>query len=106
VEDCIGKKVRILLENDGKDFEEWNMNHHEISTEILGIEHVGVWVVNNTLEVTFKVNKEGNPLPEQDQKTEKANAKVLIAWRFIKGILVLDDERAQVVKPGQIGFLQ
>ena len=106
MEACIGKKARILLENEGKGFEEWNMNHPEISTEILGIEPVGIWIANNTLEVTFLVDKEGNSLPEQEQKTEKAKAKVLIPWRFIKGVFVLEDERAQVVKTEKIGFLQ
>lgn len=107
MENWIGKKACILLENDGKDFEKWNMNHAEISTEVLAIEeYVGIWVTNSTLEFTFKIDKEGNPIPEQKQKSEKTNAKVLIPWRFIKGILVLDDERARVIKPGTIGFQQ
>lgn len=105
MENWIGKKACILLENEGKDFERWNMNYSEISTEVLAIEeHIGVWVANNTLEFTFKIDKDGNPIPEERQKLEKANAKVLIPWRFIKGILVLDDERARVIETGKIGF--
>ena len=106
MENWIGKKATILLENDGKDFKKWNMGYAEIGTEVLAIEeHVGIWVANTTLEITFKIDKEGKPIPEQKQKSEKANARVLIPWRFIKGILVLDDERARVIKPGTIGFL-
>ncbi|MCD6336905.1 MAG: hypothetical protein J7M01_01570 [Candidatus Marinimicrobia bacterium] len=106
MKDYIGGKARILLENGGKDFKVWNMNHPEISTEILGIEYEGVWVANNTLEVTFKVDKQGKTLSEQEQKTERVNAMALIPWRFIKGILVLNDERSQVIKPRKIGLLQ
>ena len=106
MENWVGKKACILLENGGKGFEKWNMNYAEISTEVLAIEeHVGVWVANNTVKFTFKINKEGNPIPEQEQKSEKANAKVLIPWRFIKGIFVLDDERARVIKSKKMGFL-
>ena len=105
MEKWVGKKACILLENDGKDFEKWNMNYPEISTEVLAIEeNVGIWVANNKLEFTFKIDKEGNPIPEQRQKSEKTNARVLIPWRFIKGILVIDDERARVIKTGTIGF--
>ena len=105
MENWIGKKACILLENDGKDFKKWNMNFAEISTEVLAIEeHVGIWVANAVLEVVFEIDKDDKPIPEHEQKPEKANAKVLIPWRFIKGILVLDDKRAQVVKPGTIGF--
>lgn len=105
MEKWIGKKACILLENKGKDFEKWNMDYSEISTEVLAVEeHVGIWVANNTLEFIFKIDKEGKSIPEQEQKSEKVNTKVLIPWRFIKGILVLDDERVRVIKSGTIGF--
>lgn len=105
MESWVGKKACILLENDGKDFEKWHMNYPEISTEVLSIEeYVGIWVANSTLEFTFKIDKEGKHIPEEKQKSEKGNARVLIPWRFIKGILVLDDERARVIKTGTVGF--
>ena len=105
MESWIGKKACILLENDGKDFERWNMNYPEISTEILDIEgHVGLWVRNITLEFVFKVDKENNQIPEQEQKLEKSDARVLIPWKYIKGILIVDDERARVIEQGTIGF--
>lgn len=79
--------------------------HPKISTEVLEVEEfVGIWVRNKKTEAVFKINKDGSAMPEEEQKPEKVDANVLIPWKFIKGILVLEDERTQVVKTGAIGF--
>jgi len=63
-----------------------------------------VWINNNTVEVKFLTTKEGASIPESEQRLEKANAKVLIPWRYIKGILVIDDDRTIVSEAKKIGF--
>ncbi|MCK5139311.1 MAG: hypothetical protein KAQ85_05670 [Thermodesulfovibrionia bacterium] len=81
------------------------MNCKEISTEIVEVDvALGVLINNTTVEATFKVNKGGDPIPESEQKSEKFNGKVLIPWRYIKGILAIDDERAVIETAKKIGL--
>lgn len=106
VEKIIGKKVFIKLTDETKkDFPDWNLNATQILATISGIDTtLGIWIVNPDFELKFLKDKDGKPIPKDQQKFEKVEAQVLISWNYIKGILDVNDARLKIMKTNEIGF--
>ncbi|MDD5155553.1 MAG: hypothetical protein PHF11_03605 [Candidatus Omnitrophica bacterium] len=77
----------------------------EIWAIVTGIDDVGVWIENPAYELGVWWDDKGNLIPQHKQVKEKIRANILIAWRYIKAIMDVEDERFKKVKSERLpGF--
>ena len=77
----------------------------EIWAVVTGIDDVGIWIENPEYELGVWWDEKGNLIPPNKQVKEKVKANILIAWRYIKALMSVDDERFQKVKSERLpGF--
>ena len=77
----------------------------EIWAVVTGIDDVGIWIENPAYELGVWWDEKGGLVPPARQEKEKLKADILIHWRYIKGIMSVDDERFQKVKSERLpGF--
>ncbi len=94
-DNLIGKKVFLKLVDDAtNDFKDWDIGHKELVVFISGVEsNNGLWLRHPNFKITFKINKTGGEIPENERKPEEVEADIFIPWRYIKGIVHLHDNR-------------
>jgi len=72
---------------------------------VTGIDDVGIWIENPAYELGIWWDDQGGLIPPNKQVKEKVKADILIAWRYIKALMTVDDERFQRVKNDRLpGF--
>ena len=77
----------------------------EIWAVVTGIDDVGIWIENPAYELGVWWDEKGDLIPPGKQVKEKVKTNILIAWRFIKAIMSVEDERFQKVKSEKLpGF--
>lgn len=77
----------------------------ELWAIVTGIDDVGIWIENPAYELGVWWNEQGDLIPPNKQLKEKVKTDILIAWRYIKALMSVDDERFQKVKSEQLpGF--
>tara|TARA_B100000401_G_scaffold82609_1_gene52217 strand:+ start:1827 stop:2159 length:333 start_codon:yes stop_codon:yes gene_type:complete len=59
------------------------LNHFKV----MGQDQLGLWVEHPQLTFKYNSDKDGNSIPENEQKTEKVDAVFLIAWGNIDTIM-------------------
>ena len=59
------------------------LNHFKV----MGQDQLGLWVEHPRLTFKYNSDKDGNFIPENEQKTEKVDAVFLIAWGNIDTIM-------------------
>jgi len=52
------------------------MNHFKV----LGQDQLGLWIEHPQLTFSYTTNQNGEPLPKEEQKTERVDAVFLVAW--------------------------
>jgi hypothetical protein len=105
--DLIGKKAYLILEEQVKnDFSYWNISTLKIGCYITGVdEGLGIWIRGDSFNFAFSVDKQGNHIPRERRKEEKAEVDIFFPWRYIKGIIDIKDDRAKIIKDKrEIGF--
>jgi hypothetical protein len=70
----------------------------EIWAVVTGIENEGIWLENPAYELGIWWDEHGNLIPQDKQVKEKIRASILIPWRYIKGLMSVEDERFQKEK--------
>ncbi|MFA5355994.1 MAG: hypothetical protein WC301_01100 [Candidatus Omnitrophota bacterium] len=70
----------------------------EMWAVVTGIDDVGIWIENPSYELGVWWNDKGELVPPAKQVKEKVKTDILIAWRYIKGLMNVEDDRFQRVK--------
>lgn len=70
----------------------------EVWAIVTGIDDMGIWIENPSYELGVWWDEKGELIPAHKQIKEKVKTNVFISWRFIKGMMSVDDERFQRVK--------
>lgn len=70
----------------------------EIWALVTGVDDVGVWIENPAYELGVWWDVKGNLIPPNKQVKEKIRSEILIAWRYIKILMSVDDSRFQKTK--------
>lgn len=106
VEELTGKLVLFKLSEEIRgDLSLFQIYKDELWAVVTGIDNEGVWIENPAYELGIWWDEQGNLIPQDKQVREKVKANILIFWRYIKGVMSVDDERFQKVKSGRLpGF--
>jgi hypothetical protein len=106
LEDLKGKLVLFKFSEEVRtDLPLFQIYKDEIWAVVTGIDDVGIWIENPEYELGVWWDEKGNLIPPNKQVKEKVKANILIAWRYIKALMSVDDERFQKVKSERLpGF--
>lgn len=105
-ENLTGKLALFKLSEEiREDLSLFQIYKDELWAVVTGIENEGVWIENPAYELGIWWDDKGNLIPQDKQVKEKVRTNILIFWRYIKGIMSVDDERFQKVKSERLpGF--
>jgi hypothetical protein len=70
----------------------------EIWALVTGVDDIGIWIENPAYELGVWWDEKGDLIPPSKQVKEKVKTHILIAWRYVKVLMSVDDERFQRVK--------
>ena len=70
----------------------------EIWALVTGVDDIGIWIENPAYELGVWWNEKGDLIPPSKQLKEKVKTHILIAWRYVKVLMSVDDERFQKAK--------
>lgn len=106
LEDLKGKLVLFKLSEEIKtDLPLFQIYKDEVWAVVTGVDDVGIWIENPAYELGIWWDEKGNLIPPNKQVKEKVKANILIAWRYIKALMNVDDERFQKVRSERLpGF--
>ncbi|OGX19587.1 MAG: hypothetical protein A3K83_03490 [Omnitrophica WOR_2 bacterium RBG_13_44_8b] len=106
VEDLKGKLVLFKFSEEIRmDLSLFQVYKDEVWAIVTGVDTEGVWIENPSYELGIWWDKQGNLVPQDKQVKEKVKTNIFIFWRYIKGLMAVEDERFQKVKSEQIpGF--
>lgn len=106
LEDLEGKLVLFRLSEDIKtDLPLFQIYSENLWAVVTGVENEGIWIENPAYELGIWWDEKGNLIPPQKQVKEEVKTDVFIMWRYVKGIMSVDDERFQRVKSKELpGF--
>ncbi|MDD5585081.1 MAG: hypothetical protein PHV55_08515 [Candidatus Omnitrophica bacterium] len=99
LEDLEGKLVLFKLSEEIKsDLPLFQVYSENLWAVVTGVENEGVWIENPAYELGIWWDEKGNLIPPQKQVKEQVRANVLLFWRYIKGIMSVEDDRFQRIK--------
>jgi hypothetical protein len=106
LEELKGKLVLFKLSEEIRsDLSLFQIYKDELWAIVTGIDDIGVWIENPAYELGIWWDENGNLIPQDKQVKEKVKTNVLIFWRYIKGIMDVEDGRFQKVKNSRLpGF--
>lgn len=106
IEDLKGKLVLFKLSEEIRtDLPLFQIYKDELWAVVTGIDNEGIWIENPAYELGIWWDENGNLIPQHKQVKEKVKTNILILWRYIKGIMSVEDERFQKVKSERLpGF--
>lgn len=106
LEDLKGKLVLFKLgEEIKKDLPLFQIYSENLWAVVTGIENEGIWIENPAYELGIWWDDKGNLIPAEQQKREEVKANIFLCWRYIKGIMSVNDERFQKLKGEELpGF--
>lgn len=105
-EDLNGKLVLFKFSEEIRhDLSLFQIYKDEVWAVITGIDNEGVWIENPAYELGIWWDEQGNLIPPNQQVKEKVKTNILIAWRYIKALMSVEDGRFQKVKSERLpGF--
>jgi len=104
--DLVGKLVLFKFsEQIREDLSLFQIYKDELWAVVTGIEDIGIWIQNPLYEIGVWWDENGNLIPPSKQVMEKVKTNIFIPWRYIKGMMSVEDERFQKVKSDRLpGF--
>jgi hypothetical protein len=104
--DLIGKLVLIKFADEIRgDLALFQIYKDEVWAVVTGIDDFGIWIENAAYELGVWWDENGNLVPPSKQVQEKVKANILIAWRYVKALMNVEDERFRKVKSERLpGF--
>ena len=106
VEDLKGKLVLFKFSEGIRiDLSLFQIYKDEIWAVVTGVDNEGIWIENPAYELGIWWDDKGNLIPPDKQVKEKVRTNIFIFWRYIKGLMAVDDGRFQKVRSEKIpGF--
>lgn len=99
IDDLKGKLVLFKFSEEIRaDLPLFQIYKDEIWAVVTGVDDVGVWIENPGYELGVWWDEKGDLIPSHKQVREKVKTDILIAWRYIKALMNVDDERFKKVK--------
>ncbi len=97
--DLVGKLVLFKFSEQLRaDLPLFQIYKDEIWAVVTGIDDEGIWIENPSYELGIWWDENGNLIPQDKQVVEKVKTNIFIFWRYIKGLMSVNDERFQKVK--------
>lgn len=106
LEELAGKLVLFKFSEEIKpDLPLFQIYKDEVWAIVTGIDDFGIWIENPAYELGIWWDERGNLIPQDKQIQEKFKTNILIPWRYIKGLMNVEDERFHKVKSEKLpGF--
>jgi hypothetical protein len=106
LEDLKGKLVLFKFAEEMRhDLALFQIYKDEIWAVVTGVDDIGLWIENAAYELGVWWDEKGDLIPPNKQVKEKVKTDILIPWRFIRGLMAVDDARFQKVKSERLpGF--
>jgi len=106
VEELKGKLVLFKFSEEIKqDLPLFQIYKEELWAVVTGIDNEGIWIENPGYELGIWWDEQGDLIPPNKQVKEKVKTNILIAWRYIKALMSVEDERFQRIKSERLpGF--
>jgi hypothetical protein len=99
LEELKGKLVLFKFSNTIRlDLSLFQIYKDEVWAVVTGVDDIGIWIENPAYELGIWWDDSGQIIPEDKQEKEKVKTNILIPWRYINGLMSVDDERFQKVK--------
>ena len=99
LEDLEGKLVLFKLAEEIKsDLPLFQVYSENLWAVVTGVENEGIWIENPAYELGIWWDEKGSLIPPAKQIKEQVRTNVLLFWRYIKGIMSVEDDRFQRVK--------
>lgn len=97
--DLTGKLVLFKFSEElHSDLSLFQIYKDELWALVTGVDLEGVWIENTEYELGIWWDEQGNLVPQDQQKKEKVKTNIFIAFRYIKSVMSVEDERFQKVK--------
>jgi hypothetical protein len=106
LEELKGKLVLFKFSDEIRmDLSLFQVYKDEVWAIVTGVDTEGIWIENPAYELGIWWDEQGNLIPQDKQLKEKVRTNIFIFWRYIKGLMAVDDERFQKVRSEKIpGF--
>lgn len=106
IEELKGKLTLFKISDEiREDLSLFQIYKDELWAVVTGIDNEGIWIENPKYEIGMWWDENGNLIPQDRQVKEKVRVNVLLLWRYIKGVMSVEDERFQKVKSDRLpGF--
>ena len=106
VEHLVGKLVLFKFSEEVRhDLSLFQIYKDEIWAVVTGVDNEGIWIENPAYELGIWWDEQGNLIPQDKQVKEKVKTNILILWRFIEGLMSVEDGRFQKLKSEKLpGF--
>ena len=94
IDDLKGKLVLLHLSEEIKsDLRVFQVPGVDLWAVVTGVENEGIWIENPEYELGIWWDENGNLIPPNKQVKEHVKTNTLILWRYINGIMDVEDER-------------
>ena len=106
VEELKGKLVLFKFSEEIRtDLSLFQVYKDEVWAIVTGVDTEGIWIENPAYELGIWWDQQGNLIPQDKQIKEQVKSNIFIFWRYIKGLMSVDDERFQKMRNEKIpGF--
>ncbi len=106
IEDLKGKLILFKFSDEIKpDLSLFQIYKDELWALVTDIDEMGAWIENPAYELGIWWDEKGDLIPQHKQVKEKVKTNIFIAWRYIKAMMNVDDDRFQKIKSDRLpGF--
>lgn len=99
LEELKGKLVLFKFSEEiRQDLSLFQVYKDEVWALVTGVDDLGIWIENSAYELGIWWDAKGDLIPPNKQVKEKVKTNIFIAWRYIKALMSVDDERFQKMK--------
>lgn len=104
--DLVGKLALFKFSEEIRgDLSLFQIYKDELWAVVTGVEDIGIWIENPSYEIGVWWDEKGDLIPPSKQVMEKVKTNIFVPWRFVKGVMGVNDERFQKVKNDKLpGF--
>jgi len=106
IEELKGKLILFKLAEEIRgDLSLFQIYKDELWAVVTGIDNEGIWIENPGYELGIWWDEKGNLIPQHKQVKEKVKTNVFLHWRYIKGLMSVEDDRFHKLKDERLpGF--
>jgi hypothetical protein len=99
IEDLKGKLILFKFSEEIKpDLSLFQIYKDELWALVTDVDDMGVWIENTGYELGIWWDDKGELIPPAKQIKEKVKTNIFIAWRYVKAMMNVEDDRFQRIK--------